>query len=85
MFCVYISIKREGLNLKFYLSDTYLDIKSDRFTRSLCFLRLEFTCCYISKSFMSVHNYSEIFQKIKEELSNIRDRKEKKGKKGKII
>ena len=32
---------------------------------------------------MSVHNYSEIFQKIKEELSNIRDRKEKKGKKGK--
>ena len=34
---------------------------------------------------MSVHNYSEIFQKIKEELSNIRDRKEKKEKKGKII
>ena len=29
---------------------------------------------------MSIHNYSEIFQKIKEELSNIRDRKEKKGK-----
>ena len=34
---------------------------------------------------MSIHNYSEIFQKIKEELSNIRDRKEKKEKKGKII
>ena len=32
---------------------------------------------------MSIHNYSEIFQNIKEELSNIRDRKEKKEKKGK--